>query len=175
MSTTTESKKKMLTWSLSEDGMTLKLTTDAGNREFPIADFWKTSKFERLEDVEKLCVLNGLKQKLADKVAASKELQLSMTEKLAIIDETWKRLTTERQWNKPSEGKRGFVSKIDTALAKATAEEMAMMVKLGLTTQAKVDAELERRAESTPEPAPAPEPEPETKPAPKGKNRKNNQ
>jgi len=138
--------KKTLTWKVSEDMSYMTLEASNGrNMTFTFTDFWKTGKWERLEDVEKLCVINGLKQKLVDKIAASKDLQLSIDEKFKIIEETWKRLCENRQWNKPSEGRKAAVSKIDSALSKASEAELAMMLKLGLIDQKKYDGEMERR------------------------------
>ncbi len=135
-----------MTWTLDE-AITI-ITLDAGQFgkfDFPIADFFKSVKLDRLEDVEKLALVNGIKQKLADKVASSKELQMTIPEKLDMILDTWKRLVEKRQWNKPAESRKGVTTKIDAALSKASPEELAMMVKLGLTTQEKADKELERR------------------------------
>jgi len=141
-------KAKLMTWKLSEDMTVLTLETSIKTIQFNILDFFKSVKWERLEQVEKLAVINGLKQKLSDKTAASKELQLSLKEKLDVIEAAWKQLTEGRMWNKPSEGRKAAVSKIDSALGKATLEELAMMLKLGLVDQKKYDAEITRRKET---------------------------
>lgn len=151
-------KSKLMTWKMAENMMSMTLEAEGlDTLTFDINEFWKSSKFERLEDVEKLAVWNGLKQKMADKTAVSKELQLSTKEKFDIVSETWKRLCDERRWNKPAENRKGVTTRIDAALAKASKDELAMMVKLGLTTQEKADAELARREAEKPAEAPKPQ------------------
>lgn len=62
-------------------------------------------RFSTLDEVEKMCFINGLKQKLDDTTARSKDMTLSDTEKREIQSEMWIRLTEERKWNAESKTK----------------------------------------------------------------------
>ena len=59
--------------------------------------------FQTLDEVEKLCFINGLKQKLDDVTARSKEQALTDPEKREIQEALWTRLCEDRKWN--AEGK----------------------------------------------------------------------
>lgn len=144
-------KKKWMNWTLNETMDVLTCSFDDILEHTPdlvcnLREFFKSVKWERLEDVEKLALVNGIKQKLADKTAASKDLAMSAKEKRAVMAATWERLCNERLWNAKAEPRGKVQTRIDNALANADASDMAVMVKLGLTTQVKVDAELARRA-----------------------------
>jgi len=147
-------KKKWMSWTLSEDMSVLTCAFDDVLEHTPdlvcnLREFFKSVKWERLEDVEKLALVNGIKQKLADKTAASKDLAMSAKEKRAVMAATWERLCNKRLWNAPAQARGKIQSKdtkaINNALATADVKDLAVMVKLGLTTQERVDAELARR------------------------------
>jgi hypothetical protein len=73
---------------------------------------------------------------------------LSAKERADLMITTWERWCEQRQWKKPGEGRKTTVTKIDAALAKATVEELAVMLKLGLIDQGKYDGALKAKAES---------------------------
>jgi len=147
-------KKKWLDWTLDLVAGLLTCSFDDPIEHTPeivfnLRDFFKSVKWERLEDVEKAALANGIKQKLADKTAASKDLAMSAKEKRAVMAATWERLCNKRLWNAPAQARGKIQSKdtkaINNALATADVKDLAVMVKLGLTTQERVDAELARR------------------------------
>ncbi len=55
--------------------------------------------FEEMESVQKACVINGLKQKLDDSIARSKDMKLTEVEKREVQEALWLRISTEREWN----------------------------------------------------------------------------
>jgi hypothetical protein len=64
-------------------------------------------EWDTLTDVQQKVVLNGLKQKLADSVAVSKDAKLTPKERSEAIAELWGRLL-EGEWNRKAEaGTRG--------------------------------------------------------------------
>ena len=138
-------KRRYITWSLSEDKQYLYADVFGARKlDFFVPDFLKSVKMDRLEDVEVACFINGVKQGLSDKTAADKDM-LSGVERADLMEATWKRWCIARQWKKPGEGRKTVVTKIDSALAKATAEELAVMLKLGLIDQGKYDSAVKAR------------------------------
>ena len=61
--------------------------------------------FRDFDEVEEWTAVNGLKQKLDDCTARSKDMTLTDPEKREIQEELWLRLCESRKWN--SEGKKG--------------------------------------------------------------------
>lgn len=59
--------------------------------------------FHSFDEVEELMAVNGLKQKLDDTTARSKEMTLTDQEKREIQEALWTRLCEDRKWN--AEGK----------------------------------------------------------------------
>lgn len=64
-----------------------------------------STDFQALDEVEKLCFINGLKQKLDDTTARSKDMTLSDPEKREIQEAMWLRLVEDRKWNAESKTK----------------------------------------------------------------------
>lgn len=61
-----------------------------------------------VEDVQRACVINGMKQKLDDSIARSKDMKLTEAEKRVVQAELWNRISVEREWNMPkATGARG--------------------------------------------------------------------
>ena len=97
---TVEEKTLVLVRSFGED-------SGVESSRFDPRSFWTSVHFDELEEVEKLCIINGLKQKLADKVAVKKDEKLTPAEQKEAMDELWKQLCEERLWNvKGGGGKR---------------------------------------------------------------------
>lgn len=61
--------------------------------------------FQSLDEVEKLCFINGLKQKMDDTTARSKDMTLTDPEKREIQEAMWLRLVEDRKWNAESKTK----------------------------------------------------------------------
>lgn len=60
--------------------------------------------FLTLDEVQKSCIINGIKQKMDDSVARSKEEKLTLEEMKEIHEKLWERITIERKWNMEKEG-----------------------------------------------------------------------
>lgn len=119
-------RKKWVTWTMADDMLTQTVKFDASNEPdlvIDIRDYWKSTKFENLEDVEKQGVWNGVKQKIVDKNAAAKELAITAKEKRANMVAIWHRLCVKRQWNAPAEGGKGGLPFYMKALKELDAKE----------------------------------------------------
>ena len=149
-------KKRLASWDESEllEKGVIKLVYDEGTKIEPVVcDLAGTFKrdcptvtWDKLGDLTKWHICNGRKQKLVDGTAGKGEKAgYTLKEKREIIFENNKRIEEKLQWNKPGEGRGPITTKIASALTKASVEELAIMVKLGLTAQVKVDEELLRR------------------------------
>lgn len=57
-------------------------------------------EFAEFEEVQQLCIVNGLKQKIDDNLARPKELALTVTEQYTETVDLWKQLIEGRKWNK---------------------------------------------------------------------------
>jgi hypothetical protein len=60
-------------------------------------------EFLSFDEVQRNCVINGLKQKLDDAIARSKDQSLTEAEKREVQEALWLRISAERKWN--AEGK----------------------------------------------------------------------
>lgn len=59
--------------------------------------------FDR-DEAEFGCIVNGVKQKLADTIARSKDEKLTEQEKRDAQEALWTRMSVERKWNMPKQG-----------------------------------------------------------------------
>jgi len=60
--------------------------------------------FEEMESVQKACIINGLKQKLDDSIARSKDMKLTEKEKREVQEALWLRISGDREWNMAKAG-----------------------------------------------------------------------
>jgi hypothetical protein len=136
MSEKTE-QKQQVRWTL--DGRNLVANYD--NHTQAIFNMgWLFHDLDYFDDVEYKTAVNGLKQKLVDKVAAKS----STADKAATIHATWTRLYDERKWHASSDGATG-VSKIKTELELAKKEKAETDAKLSeaLANMAAMKAQFE--------------------------------
>ncbi len=63
---------------------------------------------DEYDDAQYGAVMNGVKQKLDDSIARSKDCKLTEAEKREVQEALWNRLSVDRKWNMPKgESKRG--------------------------------------------------------------------
>lgn len=93
-------------WNVRDDMVMVRSFEGLEDLEFDPRDFFLGTDFAELEEVEKLCIVNGLKQKLADKVAVKKDEKLTPQERRDAMEELWTQLCEERLWNKKGAGKK---------------------------------------------------------------------
>jgi hypothetical protein len=150
-------KKRWINWSVSEDLLTLTATFDWPGVEdlvINVKDVFKSRGWDHLEDVEKKIFINGLKQRLADKGAESKDKAVTAKEKRASFAGILKMIVEERKYsNSVRGGKTSDVLKVSKAalgnkLATFSEDELNVGVKFGLYTAEQVKAEMERRKEA---------------------------
>lgn len=60
---------------------------------------------EDYDEAQVGAILNGVKQKLDDTIARSKDMKLTEAEKREAQEALWNRLSTERKWNMPKQAK----------------------------------------------------------------------
>ena len=64
--------------------------------------------FYMLEVVQRATIINGLKQKIADSIARSKDAKLTEAEKRDVQETLWLRISVDKEWNMPkATGARG--------------------------------------------------------------------
>ncbi|MCK5015650.1 MAG: hypothetical protein KAS32_01145 [Candidatus Peribacteraceae bacterium] len=94
-------------WTIEEDYM-IRTYADEAVDTLDIALDKLFPEFEDLEKVQQACIVNGIKQKLDDSTARSKDMKLTEAEKRAVQEELWTRISVEKEWNMPKQtGSRG--------------------------------------------------------------------
>lgn len=92
-------------WELNkEDGILTRNYKDEVE-SFPIHLPVLFKDFLEMELVQQNTIINGLKQKLDDCIARSKDCSLTEVEKRTEQARLWKRISLEREWNLAKEGK----------------------------------------------------------------------
>ena len=96
-------------------------------------------EFCTMEPVQQRVIVNGLKQRLADTTARTKDAKLSESEKREVQDALWQRMSVEREYLMPSEGgQRGPSVSLKTlvpALIQAGLDEAAIAAATGKTVE----------------------------------------
>ena len=62
--------------------------------------------FQSYSDVQKQMILNGLRQKMDDSIARSKDMTLSEKEKREVQSSLWDRISVDGIWNEKKKGER---------------------------------------------------------------------
>jgi len=119
--------KSKLSWSLVETKLVVEILATQAKVTFDIGEIYPN--FMDMSDVQQRVIANGLKQKLADHLARTKDMVLTPIEMKTELEVLWERLCNGH-WN--VEGKGGRVAKIDTAWGAASDTEKAILTKLGL-------------------------------------------
>lgn len=116
--------KVKATWTVEKSNLTCTFS-DNTTASYDLAKIFPD--FLKLDEIQQLTVGYGIKQKLSDKTAASKDAKLTNAERKAAMDETWKQLTVDKKW---TSGKGGFGIRITVAkVDKATEAIQAIMKK----------------------------------------------
>ena len=97
-------------WTIDDTDMTRKyLTVDGVVTKNLLIDLEHLfPEIEEYNDVQQACIINGMKQKLDDCTARSKDCKLTEAEKRVVQEELWNRISVEKEWNMPkTTGPRG--------------------------------------------------------------------
>lgn len=92
-------------WTLDLDNGTLTREYQDGVKELELDMANLFEDFLDYEVVQQMTIVNGVKQKIADTVATSKDMKLTEGEKRERQETLWTRMTVEREWNLPSAGR----------------------------------------------------------------------
>lgn len=127
------------------------LATGSEFRIKSLFPMWST-----FDKVQKLCVANGLKQKLVDKTARSKDQggPMTATERKQTVEAMWEQLTVEKLWTKAAEGSgaRGPMASLIPLVKNAvgmgmTAEEIVQLTSKPLEQIQTIMEELAKNGE----------------------------
>jgi hypothetical protein len=83
--------------------------------------------FDTMTEVQQMLIAYGVKQKLADSCARSKEVSLNAFERHTQMNEVWHTLLTGK-WKEAGKGKESLQKKISKAEAEAPESEVAKAV-----------------------------------------------
>ena len=93
----------------------------------------------KMEEVQQLTIINGIKQKIADTIAVKTEAALTESEKREKQDTLWKRMINDREFNLPGGGgTRGPSVSLKTlvpALIQAGLDESAIATATGKSVE----------------------------------------
>lgn len=103
--------------------------------------------FAQFDEIQRWVIINGVKQKLADSAALSKDTDPTPGEKLEAIQGMWNQITVENQWHKAAAGGGGgpaWVSEkkallLAYAQGEADPVDVKVAIKFRLVTQAELD------------------------------------
>ena len=122
--------KSNLSWSLAESKLTVEVLALKQKMTFGLDMLFPD--FLKYDNVQQMTIAYGVKQKLADHVARSADVKLTPAEMVVELKALWNRITVDKLWNKPGEGKSTMKKRVDEAVAKASPAELAVLKKLGL-------------------------------------------
>jgi len=122
--------KSNLSWSLAESKLTVEVLALKQKMTFGLDMLFPG--FAKYDNVQQMTIAYGVKQKLADHVARSADVKLTPAEMVVELKALWNRITVDKLWNKPGEGKSTMKKRVDEAVAKASPAELAVLKKLGL-------------------------------------------
>ena len=89
--------KKTMTWTINGNILTVKHLDDNDRLDtFDMVELF--DNFNKLEEVQQLTIVNGVKQKLADSCARSKDEKLTPAERTEQMAKIWKRMVVDRKW-----------------------------------------------------------------------------
>jgi hypothetical protein len=88
-------------------------------------------EFGKMTDVQQKVIVNGIKQKLADSVAVSKEEKMTPDERSASIAELWERLCAG-EWNKVGTERVSINKKAAAMKDELSDDQIALLKKLGI-------------------------------------------
>jgi len=131
--------KKAMDWKYSEEGSLTcnHLDVEEGQTLTSTFDLTKVfSDFNKMTEVQKLVIVYGIKQKLADTTARPADEKLTAAERDAAMTKLYGQIVTGT-WAVKGEGR---VSKVKKALETCTQADAKVLVKLGLATQEEFDA-----------------------------------
>lgn len=95
---TTEVKEvKVKQWAMVAEGTLRRTYADKTSRDFSVTKLFPD--FLKYDEAQRGTIINGIKQKLEDKCAKSKDEKLSEAEKRVVHDTTWRLLSVDRKWN----------------------------------------------------------------------------
>jgi len=93
-------------WTISGEVMVRVYTDATPDLEIILSELFPD--IEEMEDVQVSTIVNGVKQKLDDCIARSKDMKLTEAEKRDVQSTLWTRISEEREWNMPkATGARG--------------------------------------------------------------------
>ena len=135
--------KSNMKWSYIAGILSVEHIESKATQDFGLTDLYES--FADLEEVVQSAIINGVKQKLADKCAAPKELAFTDSDRKAAMQETWDRITIERKWNSGTSTRETPQKKAQAAYdaGELTDAEVAIMAKIGIKIVAKEVPETE--------------------------------
>ena len=97
-------------WTIDRYVMTRVYTDTTTDLTINLSDLF--TEIEDMEEVQVSTVVNGIKQKIDDTIARSKDMKLTEAEKRVEQEALWNRISIEREWNmtKKASGPRETVS-----------------------------------------------------------------
>jgi len=136
-----EAKKRLMTWkedTLLIEGviyLTFDKSTNLESIEISLKNLTLRSnvKWENIEDILRYSISNGIKQKLSDGLAGKGEkAAFSISERRALVEENWKRISEKGLWNKPAEGRGGRGAKPKYTVAIEALQSMIEQLEKGI-------------------------------------------
>lgn len=151
-----DEKKRLITWGWNKEEFTLSATIERPKTtaEWKVKEFYPNVNWNKADDLEVGLMVNGLKQRLADKAAANKDSGLTPLERLNAMSELGKLLLEKRTYALGSSGG-GLTSDqqwdriVKEAVAQGIPQEMAENLASKLFPKAKqAQAQVEKEGES---------------------------
>ena len=130
---------KAMDWKYSDEGSLTcnHLDVDEGKALTSTFDLTELfSDFSKLTEVQKLTIVYGIKQKLADTTARGKDEKLTPAERDEAMTKLYGQIIAGT-WAVKGEGR---ISKVKRVLETCTQADAKVLVKLGLATQEEYDA-----------------------------------
>jgi len=130
---------KAMDWKYSDEGTLTcnHLDVEEGQTLTSTFDLTKLfSDFSELTEVQKLTIVYGIKQKLADTTARGKDEKLTPTERDQAMTKLYDQIIAGT-WAVKGEGR---ISKVKKVLETCTQADAKVLVKLGLASQVEYDA-----------------------------------
>jgi len=121
--------KKQMNWTNNAAILKVEHLDIEESQEFDLTEIFEEA--DNFNEVQLNVIVYGIKQKLADSCARSKDMTLTGAERVEQIAEVWERLKTG-DWNQKGVERNTSAKKIKEAQANASPEELAVMKKLGL-------------------------------------------
>lgn len=96
-----EDKKRLITWNWDKEGFVLSASIESPKTtaEWRVKEFYPNVNWKKADDLEVGLMVNGLKQRLADKAAANKDSGLTPYERLNAMSELGKTLLEKRTYS----------------------------------------------------------------------------